>query len=84
MAGDDPLSDALRSLIAAGADPVTCRRVMAQVRAKWSGECYIKAVDVEDRNAEIQAKLRAGKSLRKVANEVGTSPTTVRRVWRDW
>ena len=84
MAGDDPLSDALRSLISAGADPAVCRRVLAKVRARWVGEQYIKAVDREARNATIQAELAAGESVREVAKKVKTSPATVRRVWRGW
>ena len=81
---DDPLSDALQSLVAAGADPAVCRRVLADVRSKWSGDCYIKAIDREARNATIQAELAAGESVREVAKKVNASQTTVRRVWRDW
>ena len=84
MSGDDPLSDLLRTLIRAGADPTTCREVLDRIRRRWVGECYIKAVDRETRDAEIKAGLAAGESARKTAEKVGTSQTTVRRVWRDW
>lgn len=81
---NDPLSDALRELVRAGVDPALCRRVLGLVRARWVGECYIKAVDREARNAEIQAGLAAGEPIREVAKKVNTSVTTVRRVRRDW
>ena len=79
---DDPLSDALRSLIAAGADAEICRRVLAQVRSKWTGGAYIRAVDVEDRNAEVKARMEAGGSVRQVAKMVDASVATIRRIWR--
>ena len=80
----DPLSDALRELIRAGVDPELCRRVLGQVRSRWVGECYIKAVDREARNAQIQVELASGESLRGVARKVNTSVATVRRVRREW
>ena len=53
-----------------GVDPGLCRRVLGQVRARWVGQCYIRAVDQELRNAEIQAALDAGEPLATVAKRV--------------
>ena len=80
----DPLSDALRELIRAGVDPGLCRRVVGQVRARWVGQCYIRVVDRELRNAEIQGALEAGEPLATVAKRVQASVHTVRRVRREW
>ena len=78
------MSDALRELIRAGVAPLVCRRVLGQVRARWVGQCYIRAVDRELRNAEIQAALDAGEPLAKVAKRVQASVRTVWPVRREW
>jgi len=80
---NDPLSDALRSLVQSGAEPQLCRRVLAEVRRRWVGQCYIRAVDREARNAEIQAALQAGEPVPEVAKKVNTSAATIRRVRRE-
>jgi len=74
----------LHALIRAGADPQLCRRLLAEVRRRWVGQCYIRAVDRELRNAEIQAAIQAGEPVMAVAKRVQASVYTVRRVRREW
>ena len=47
---NDPLTDALESLVGLGLDETLCRRALAETRRRWGGsQCYIPACDVAAR-----------------------------------
>ena len=84
MVTPDPLSDMLKALVRAGIDPILSRRLVAEVRQRWTGQCYIQAVDRESRNAEVRQALAAGVPVKEVARRVQAHPATIRRIRREW
>jgi DNA-binding NarL/FixJ family response regulator len=82
---DDPLSDALATLLEHGLDPDRCRRAIAEVRRRWGGsEVYIRAVDREARDEVIRAALAEGLPTNEIARRVGVHPATIRRKRSTW
>lgn len=68
-----------------GVEPAVCRAVSAAARAQFGGgQCYIRAVDREARDARAEELTRLGASARTVAREVGVHPATVRRKRSAW
>jgi len=74
----DPLHDAALSLADAGLDAETIRRVLADVRRRWTGRVYVRSVDPLI-DAEISRRIAAGEHPEKIARETGRHRTTIIR-----
>ncbi|MCK7461102.1 MAG: helix-turn-helix domain-containing protein [Sphingobacterium sp.] len=77
------LDDAAESLAQAGIDPSIVRHVLADVRARWVGQVYIRQRD-PSAEVEIRRALESGQPLREVARRVGVSERTIRRRRSAW
>ena len=79
----DPLDDALQSLLAAGLDADTCRRVLRVVRKRWVGQCYVRSRD-PGIDEVIRAGIEAGETSERVARRAGVSISTIKRRRSKW
>ena len=81
LGDSDLLLDIAERLVKAGLDSSVVRNVMQSARKKWGGERhYILAIDRNDRNTLINNSISSGISLRRTAQCLGCSFSTVRRV----
>lgn len=83
MGAADVLDDAAESLARAGIDPTVVRRVLADVRARWCGQVYIRATDPA-RDEIIRLGLAAGETPETIARKAGVSTRTIRRRRSAW
>lgn len=82
---NDPLTDALESLVGLGLDETLCRRALAETRRRWGGsQCYIPACDRPARDSAIAAALADGLPAREVAARAQVSVSTVKRRRSQW
>lgn len=79
----DVIDDATNALVAAGLDCAVVRRVLVEVRHRWSGQTYIRSTD-RSRDEIIRQGLEAGERPETIARKAGVSARTVRRRASSW
>ena len=83
MPEPDLIDDATAALVAAGLDRAIVRRVLVEVRHRWSGQVYIRSTD-PSRDDIIRQGLEAGEKPLAIARKAGVSARTVRRRASSW
>ncbi len=82
---EDPLTDALTTLVRLGLDEPLCRRALTEVRRRWGGgQVYLCALDRPARDAAIRQALDEGLTVKQVAAKTKTSASTVKRRRSEW
>ena len=85
MSEPDLIDDATARLVAAGLDREIVRRVLSEVRRRWSGcEVYIRTTDRAATDETIRQGLEAGEPPEAIARRAGVSARTVRRRASSW
>ena len=81
----DVIDDATTALVAAGLDRAVVRRVLVEVRRRWSGcGVYIRTTDRAATDETIRQGLEAGERPETIARKAGVSARTVRRRASTW
>lgn len=80
----DALSDAAEALIQAGLEAAIVRRVLREVRVRWTGQVYIQAIDRTARDQAAAEVLRQGGKDHEAAQVAGCSVSTIRRRRSEW